>query len=473
MSDATPHQPARTLVWSDELLDLFDHLRTADADVYVVGGAVRDAYLGRRVKDLDLATSASGTRLARQIADRVGGAYYPLDAERDTGRVILETQDGKLIVDVARFRGEDLLADLHDRDFTINAMAVDLAGDPGWIVDPTGGEHDARDKVLRRCHDGAVRSDPVRVLRAVRQSVQLGFRIDRATLSDLKACAPLLHTISPERIRDEWFRLLNLPRASAALKVADAIGALTVVMPEAAVLREQNRWQTTLDAIDRLIEMITTISPQRTDQTAAKFSLGMLVMGLDKFRSSLQAHMLMRWADDRSHQALLLFALLLGATDATTAAARARQMPLSNRELDRLSPLLRTPAAYSALGEDRSALTLHRYWRKYVDAGVDLCLLALARYLATTGINLDQDVWIREIEQARALLEAYYVHYEQVVAPPLLLNGNDLMHALALKPGPRVGALLDAIREAQVVGQVRTAEDALTLARGLVGDDVE
>lgn len=473
MSDAVAHQPGRALVWSDALLDLFDHLRTLDADAYIVGGAVRDAYLGRPVKDLDIATSVSGTRLARQIANMMSGAYYPLDVERDTGRAILETSDGKLVVDVARFRGDNLLADLRDRDFTINAMAVDLAGEPGWIIDPTDGERDARDKVLRRCHDGAVRSDPVRVLRAVRQSVQLGFRIDPATLADLKACAPLLRNVSPERIRDEWFRLLNLPKASAALKVADAIGALTAVMPEALVLREQNRWQTTLDTMERLVEIIITVSPQRTDQTAAKFSLGMLVMGLDRFREQLQAQFLLTWADDRSHQALLLFALLLSAVVPAAAEARARQMPLSNRELERLSLLLRTPNAYDALGEDRSALMLHRYWRKYGEAGVDLCLLALARYLATTGIHIDQDDWIRQIELARSLLEAYYDLHEQIVAPPMLLNGNDLMHALAHKPGPRVGALLDAIREAQVVGRVKTAEDALALARGLVDDGVE
>lgn len=473
MSDVTPRQPARTLVWSDQVLDLFDPLRMLGADAYVVGGAVRDAYLGRPVKDLDLATSASGTRLARQIADMLGGAYYPLDVERDTGRVILETQDGKLVIDVARFRGADLSEDLRDRDFTINAMAVDLAGDPGWIIDPTGGESDARDKILRRCHADAVASDPVRVLRGIRQSVQLGFRIEPATLADLRANAPLLRDVSPERVRDEWFRLLNLPKASAALKIADAIGALRIVLPEASSLHAQNRWQATLDTIDRLIEIFLTISPQRTDQTAAKFSLGMLVMGLDKYRSQLQAHVLTSWADERSHQALLLFALLLSAVDLSAAEARARQMPLSNREMDRLSLLLRTPDGYGALGEDRSALTLHRYWRRFGDAGVDLCLLALARTLAHAGINLDQNGWIREIELARALLEAHYDRHDEIVAPPMMMNGNDLMSALDLKPGPRIGALLDAIREAQVTGQVRTADDALALARHLLLDGIE
>ncbi len=473
MSNATSHIPQRTLVWSDDLLDLFDRLRTLKTEMYVVGGAVRDALLGQQVKDLDIATSGSGTRLARQIADMLGGAYYPLDVERDTGRVILEQVDGRLIVDVAGFRGPDLLADLRDRDFTINAMAVDLAGEPGWIIDPMDGERDARDRVLSRCHPNAVRNDPVRVLRGIRQSVQLAFRIHPSTLADLRAHASLVSSVSPERVRDEWFRLLALPRATAALKVADAIGVLPVVLPEAALLREGGQWQEALDTIDRLVEIIITLGPKRTDQTAAKFSLGMLVMGLDKYRQPLQRHTLVTWADDRSHQALLILALLLGSADSEVAETRARQLPLSNREIERLSALLRHPNSYTLLDNDRSALTLHRYWRAFGDAGVDLALLSLARYLAQSGVSIRQDDWIREIEKARALFEAYFDHYSQIVAPPVLVDGNVLMNELALKPGRQIGRLLDDIREAQVEGRISSADEALSFARSRLGDDVE
>jgi tRNA nucleotidyltransferase/poly(A) polymerase len=473
MSDLNARPARRILVWSDELLDLFDQLREMDVRDYIVGGAVRDALMGRPVKDLDIATPESGTRLARSMADRLGGAYYPLDAERETGRVILDTQDGRFIIDVARFRGDDLLADLRDRDFTMNAIAVDLRGDPAWVIDPTEGERDIADRVLRRCHEYSLESDPIRVLRGVRQSVQFGLRVEPSTLADMRQCAPLLRTTSSERVRDEFFKLLGLPKAVAALKVADSVGALAIILPEAVALREQGLWQETLDTMERLVEIIITISPKRTDQTAAKFSLGMLVMGLDKYRQPLLSHTQLAWADERPHQALLLFALLLGAVDATGSEARARQMPLSNRELDRLLPLLQAPDAYAALGEDRSALTLHRYWRAFGDGGIDLLLLYLARFLARTGVAIDQDRWIREIELARLLLETYFERYAQVVAPPVLLDGNDLMQALSLKPGRQIGKLLDAIREAQVEGVVTTTDEALSFARRFLDNGVE
>ncbi|MBE0690726.1 MAG: hypothetical protein IH587_11460, partial [Anaerolineae bacterium] len=206
-----------------------------------------------------------------------------------------------------------------------------------------------------------------------------------------------------------------------------------------------------------------TISPQRTDETAARFSLGMLVMGLDRYRAQLQAHMDERWADDRPHLALLRFAiLLLYASSPEIADKRAAQMPLSNRERDRLSLIWRN---FGMVEDDLSVLALHRYWRALGAVGIDLSILDLAAYLAEAGVEFDQDAWIRRIEQTRARFEAYFDRYAEVVEPPVLVDGSVLMKTLALKPGPIVGKLLDTIREGQVVGTVTSAEQALALAR--------
>jgi poly(A) polymerase len=469
MAEAISRPSQRPLVWSDALLDLFDMLAEQPQAAYVVGGAVRDAFLRRAVKDLDLATPDSGMALAREIANRMGGAYYPLDAERDVGRAILDTAEGRLVVDVARFRGGDLASDLADRDFTINAIAVDVHGDPSWIIDPLGSEQDLLMKVVRRCNPQSIASDPIRALRAIRQSTQLGFRIEPQTLTDVRANVGRLNTISPERGRDEYFRLLALPRAAVALKVLDAVGGTAAVAPELAALRDSGVWARVITAVERLGEIMITISPYRTDETAARFSLGMLVMGLDRYRPQLQTQIATEWADERTHQALLTFALLMGkAADSATAERRAAALPLSNRERDRLTLIWRHPHAYLKLGEDRGPLALHRYWRMLGEAGVDICLLSLAEHLASVSTLIDQDDWIRRIEGARALLAAYYDQYDTIVQPPTLLDGNALMAALGLKPSALVGKLMDAIREAQVTGEVATVEDALALARRII-----
>src|SRR5262245_9168829 len=95
--------------------------------VWVVGGALRDAWLRRPIHDLDFAVDGDGLAAARRVADALGAAFYPLDAERSIGRVIVSQSGQDLTLDFSRLRGGDLNTDLALRDFTLNAMAAPLA----------------------------------------------------------------------------------------------------------------------------------------------------------------------------------------------------------------------------------------------------------------------------------------------------------------------------------------------------------
>ncbi|MDX2140906.1 MAG: hypothetical protein SF123_22670, partial [Chloroflexota bacterium] len=433
MNNVTPRPSQRPLAWTDAALDMIDHLSALDTPAYLVGGVVRDALLRRPQKDFDIVTPESGLKLARKLADRLQADYYPLDSEREVGRVLLDTPDEKLMIDVARFRGVDLLADLTDRDFTCNAMAVDVHGDPGWLIDPLNGEQDTIDRRLRRCNADSIARDPVRLLRAVRQSAQLSFRIEPGTLADMRLHVARLRETSAERVRDELFRLLALPKPTAALKVAERIGALPQIVLGFAVYQARERWDNTLLTIERLVDVLVVISPKRTDETAARFSLGMLVMALDRFRGQLQAHIQTTWADDRAHQALLVFALLLreaGLIEASDGIAA--DMPLSRQERERLKLVLRNAAAFDSLNA-ADVLALHRYWWALGAAGVDVVLLALATQLALGDLNR-QDDWIAMVEKARRTLEAWYERHDEIVQPPVLVDGKALMEALDIKP---------------------------------------
>src|SRR5690606_38920305 len=119
-------RPQRPLIWPDVVLDFQDLLADIETPLYIFGGAVRDPYLHRPVKDIDLAVPENSIEIARKIANRTQGDIFVMDTTREVARVFIATPDGRLSIDVARFRGADLAADLEDRDFTINAMAVDL-----------------------------------------------------------------------------------------------------------------------------------------------------------------------------------------------------------------------------------------------------------------------------------------------------------------------------------------------------------
>lgn len=483
------------LVWSETVLDLAELLSDLREPAYIVGGAVRDAVLRRPIKDVDIATAGSGIALAKKIANRLKGDFYALDTGRDVGRALVDTPEGRLIFDVAGFRGADLEADLRDRDFTINALAVHLTGDLQKVIDPIGGIPDLLNRVLRRCGPTSVWDDPIRVLRAVRQSVQLGFRIEPETIADLRSNAPRLMETSPERVRDELMRMLTLPKPVSALRVADAVGALGVALPELIPLHNLKQspphvadaWNHTLAVVDNLYEMLGTMSPTRGDEATSQFSMGMIAVAFGRFRARLEEHFAKVWPDERSHRALLLLAALLhdvgkGAVmpasqgartvypqheqaSATIAETKLSDLHFSSAERDRVTLVVRNHSSAEVWTPELTPVLMHRYWRRLGPAGVDVIFVTLADYLGKVGPKIDQDRWLQALENTKLLLSAYFEEYERYVEPPTLINGSELMKQLNLKPSSLVGDLLQIIREGQVTGDVESVEDALRVAR--------
>jgi len=152
-----------------------------DIEAYVAGGAVRDALSGRPIHDLDFVLSGDVLRIARRIADTIGAAYYPMDEERKIARLILIGASGqRTVLDFSAFRGSGLEADLRMRDFTINAMAVDIRN-PQELLDPLGGYAHLKARTLLACSPTSIQDDPVRVLRGVRMAAAFNLRIVKET----------------------------------------------------------------------------------------------------------------------------------------------------------------------------------------------------------------------------------------------------------------------------------------------------
>jgi tRNA nucleotidyltransferase/poly(A) polymerase len=349
-------------------------------------------------------------------------------------------------------------------------MAVDLHGDIDQLIDPLGGESDLNQKLLRRCTVSSMAHDAIRTLRAVRQGIQLGLRIEAETLRDIRAYAPKLSQASPERVRDELFNVLALSKAGTALRIMEKSGLLPYIIPEYSTLVQWHAtnpeaWALKVSIVERLGDVFSVISPNRTDNSAASFSLGMIAIQLDRYRSQFIEHLNSVWANERPYRALIVLGVLLHGLMHTEAALEG--LRLSNPERQRLLLLMKNALPY----EELTPLVIHRFWRRNAAAGIDLCLFALAQHLAQAGAELNQDDWLRLIERVQRLLEAYFEHYQQLVEPPILLNGEQLMHALGLKPGPMIGKLLEAIREAQVMGEVTTVEDAVQFARTRYGQE--
>ncbi|MGE5274872.1 MAG: hypothetical protein ACM3QU_14065 [Verrucomicrobiota bacterium] len=172
-----------------------------DEEAWLVGGAVRDELLGRPVFDLDV-SCREPERAARALRERSGEAVFPLNERFGAWRVVL---DEETTVDFSPLRGGSIDADLAERDFTANAVAVPVAG--GEYVDPFEGRSDIERRVLRMVADSVFDDDPLRLLRGVRLEEELGFRLDPPAEAATRVKAALVTRAAGERILEELRRL--------------------------------------------------------------------------------------------------------------------------------------------------------------------------------------------------------------------------------------------------------------------------
>ena len=441
------------------------------ATVALVGGAVRDALLGRATLDVDVAVPAGGVALARRVAEAVGGTLVLLDEERGAARVVA----GPARLDVTDFRAPTLEADLAARDFTVNALAVPLAALLGTgrarVVDPGGGVADLRARRLRLPAAGVLHDDPLRTLRGVRLEATHSLRLTPAAARAVRAAAPGLARVAAERVRDELLLLLALPRTLPALRRAHALGCLGVVLPEV-----------------RAMQGTTQPAPHRFDvlehSLRAVGGVDMLLPRLDALEPlghDLRAHVAEGLGGGVTRaQTLKLAALLHDVSKPETrrviggrvrffehdvlGAARARaigeRLRLPRRAVDVLERLvrhhLRPMHLAHAGGITRRAR--YRFYRDLREDTRDLLLLVLADAGAVTGAS-PVAAW-RRSAVVRDLLGGWAEEQAAAAEPPLV-SGHDVMARYGLPPGPEVGRLLDQAREAQALGTVRTREEAL------------
>jgi tRNA nucleotidyltransferase/poly(A) polymerase len=477
-----------------------------DVEIYLVGGAVRDMLLSRHSHDLDFAVPANGIALARRVANALQADFMKLDDERDTGRVILTEIDGtRAFLDFATYRGKDLDEDLRARDFTMNAIAFDLRTQT--LHDPLNGVSDLRARLIRGCSPGAFSDDPVRILRAVRQAAAFECRIDLETRNAMKQAASLLPKVSPERQRDELFKMLEGPKPDACMRALEMVGTLPYLLPELPALKgvEQSPphiydvWEHSLSVLGYLEKILSALAPgYKADDTNDLFT-GLLTLRVGRFRDRFARHFTESLNADRSARAALFFAALYhdalkpatrsldesmrirffdhDVKGAQVAEHRGRELNLSNDEIERIRKIIGNHMRFhfftNRLEADRqepSRKAIYRFFRDTGKAGVDLVLLGLADLRGTRGPNLTQETWTAALDVARILLENYWEKPQETVAPPRLLDGTELMTELGLKPGRIVGQLLEAIREGQATGKVENREQALSLAREQLKD---
>lgn len=479
------------------LSPLVDRLRPILAaesqPVYLVGGTVRDALLGRPIHDIDLVVANGAIPLTFRVANILNLPAYVLDQERDVGRIVAPGKD--LTLDIARFRGPTLEDDLRGRDFTINAMALPIESQAARdIIDRHNGLGDLAAGQIRRIHEDSLTDDPVRAIRAARFAAQLGFELTAETAAAARAAAALLPSrISPERLRDELSKLLAGGAPHIGVALLQDLGILEYVLPEVAALdglaqsppHHEDVFRHTLSVL-RFLAAIDALIMDEGDTSAEAWSTAVESL-LAPYRRPMQDHLAILLDGGIQTRSLLTWGGLfhdigkavtrtiapdgrirfLGHDEkgATMAEERLSLLSFSNEVRQRGRHIVEGHMRPLLLANDRhvpSRRTIYRYFRALGPAGLDVALLAIADHFATYESHLDQESWEPLRVVLETLIDTYFNGYEQTIAPARLLNGQVIMDELGIAPGNEIGRLLRLLEEAQASGDVITRDEALS-----------
>jgi putative nucleotidyltransferase with HDIG domain len=425
---------------------------------YIVGGYVRDHLLGKQVKDTDIVVLGSGVEFAKKVAKDFGRTNLILF--ENFGTAMLPLDDRKLEFVGARkesyskssrkphVEGGTLDDDLLRRDFTVNAMAASLnAKTFGQLVDPFEGQSDLRAGILRTPLDPEITfdDDPLRIMRAMRFSAQLGFTIEPHVLEAAGKMAKRLAIVSQERISDEFLKILSSTRPSVGLQIMYDSGVMEIVFPEIAQMA----------GVD-----------QRKDYHHK-----------DVFRHTLQV--VDKVADVSGNLWLRMAALLHDIAKPRTKVfvpgtgwTFHGHEDLGARMVKKIFQRMRFPLEHVPYIE--KLIRLHLRPQALVDDGVTDS--AVRRLLFETGNDIDDLIALCRADitsKNQKLIEQVKQNYDLVIKkmaeveekdrirnwqPPL--RGEEIMQVCGLTEGPMVGVLKDKITEAILDGTISNEHDA-------------
>ncbi len=489
---------------------------------YIVGGFIRDWLLKRRTNDIDIAVSGADITIARKVAEEIGGKFVLLDDVNNIARVVViehkqpretsqnqESRGGEWHFDFSPFTG-DIESDLARRDFTINAMAVELsqfvtaststrmspqklasflAGNqsPLKLIDPFSGEEDLRDKIVRGVSEQIFEADAARLLRAVRLAAELDFTIEPNTESLIHQYSQAITEVPGERVREELLRLLALPRAAYYLRYLDKLDLLFTLIPELADGKGVEQptvhfW----DVFDHSLQTVAAIEFLIRESDWEYSNNDMLTTV--PWSDMIERHLSCEVTSGSNHKVLLKLSGLFHdiakpMTKSIDDTGRARflghaqqgaamtanileRLRFSNREIRFVESLVYHHLRPVQMANDElpTQRAIYRYFRDTGEVGIDILFLALADYLASRGPLASMEEWEKHCQLINYIL-AEHDKQQIKILPVKLIDGHDIMTNFDLAPGPLIGRLLTMVNEAHASGELSTREEALALIR--------
>lgn len=441
---------------------LCKELQSRGFSAYWVGGAVRDMALGRAHFDIDIATSAKPEDVKKACA-KAGFRTYAL-GERfgaigaaAAGR-IFEITSMRAESGYEDFRhpsqvrfGVDLKTDAARRDFTVNAIYFDPVS--MQLLDPCGGLKDLKLQRLRFVGTASkrIKEDPLRLLRAVRFAAELNFKISAKDFTQIKRCAPLILKISGERVRQELDKIMAGKNFLRALRLLDQSGLLAQILPEVEILKavkqsknyhaEGNVFKHTFLVLEQLQDADRILRYAGLFHDIGKYATGVKTVKAGRPHISFHGH---------AQKSAELFGKI------------AKRLRFSREEASKIAYLLAHHMDLRPIETIRESTLIE--WSKN-PWFIDLIRLRIADSLGAWQTNLSGRVVKKEMQDWEKIIPK--VKRWQKIQPPKILSGVDVMRVLKLRPGRRVGEILQQLEILQKQGKIKNRKQGITFLKSL------
>lgn len=441
---------APTLSARDAALELSRRLKAAGHEALFAGGCVRDRLLGHPPKDYDIATSALPAQVLELFpgSNEVGAHFGVVIAKHGGHHVEIATfrtdgsyHDGRRPASVTFSNPQE---DAQRRDFTINGLFE--IPETEEVIDYVGGMADLKAGIIRAIGDPAARfrEDGLRLLRAVRFAARMGFTIEPGTDAALRDCAPLLDRISPERIREEFSKILTSPRRREGVQHLVDTDLIRHFMPEVLPMvgcEQPPEWHPEGDVYTHTLIMLEMLAPD------APLELCLAVLLHDIAKPPC------RTIDDDSGRIRFNGHDAMGAE---MAEAILRRLRYPNDTIAAVVPMVARHMQFMNVQKMRVA--------------------KLKRFMAEP--TFEQEMELHRVDCASSngftdnyeFLQAKEAEFAaQPLIPPPLVTGRDLIK-LGLEPGPRFREILEIIQTEQLEGRILAREPALNYLQRLAGE---
>jgi poly(A) polymerase len=442
---------------------------------YLVGGSIRDMLCRRSPTDYDVAVLGGALDFARRVASNTNGRVVKIGKP---GRMILRVIGESNVIDISETKEDSIEQDLRARDFTINALAYELSSQQ--LIDPLQGQQDFKNKTIRMVSEGIFSQDPVRLLRAFRMAAAFQFEIESQTKKMIEKQAALIRHSAKERVREEFFKLLQCARAHPYLCQMADTGVLFYILPELAALKQcpQNRYhqfnafEHTLNAIYHLEELLATnLKRLQIKGKPLAHKIGAKQVPLLKF--SMLLHDIGKPAVQTMDGDGTLHFYDHERQGAKMTRAICQRLKCSNRDADTIYFLVRHHlqplfvfTALQTQNATRRAVT--RFFMKCAANTPALLILATADMLGKEKQQHEQSpAFINFIKQ---LMVDFETDYKPKNAAPPLITGHDLINEWGLKPSSLFKKILNRVKEEHLSRRDMTRQEAVDLVRELIQD---